>query len=112
MMLTFKNIEDSLETFSDDSNQNIHHWFINFEETVELCSWTDVQKVIYYKRLQGSAKLFLDFECMKNWTKLKKILKEEFASTVNSMHVQKELSRTKKKNNESYLEYTYCMLDR
>lgn len=47
--LSFKNVEDALETFSDDGIQNFGRWLTNSEEAAELCTWTEVQKVIYVK---------------------------------------------------------------
>lgn len=35
--LSFKDVEDALETFSGDEGENIHRWLINIEETAELC---------------------------------------------------------------------------
>ena len=37
---------------------NIRNWLQEFEEMAEFCNWTDVQKIIYAKRLlRGSAKM-------------------------------------------------------
>ena len=101
--LSFKDVEDSLESFSGDGTQNFQRWLTNFEETATLCDWTDVQKVIHAKRiLRESAKLFLSFESKTNsWKKLKKSLAEEFASTVNSKQVHRKLSSVRKKADES-----------
>lgn len=84
-----------------------------FEETAELCEWTEVQKVIYAKRLlKGSAKLFSNFECeAKSWNKLKKALAEEFATTLTSKEVHRQLSTIRKKSDESYQEYIYRALE-
>ena len=96
--LTYKDVEDTLETFSGDGTQNFNRWLKNFEETAELCSWSDVQKVIYAKRLlKGSAKLFVSFECnASSWKKLKKALADEFSTTISSKQVHRELSTVKK----------------
>ena len=40
--LTYKDVEDALKTFSGDGTQNFNRWLKNFEETAELCSWSDV----------------------------------------------------------------------
>lgn len=101
--LSFKDIEDAL-IFSGDKGKNIQRWLINFEETAELCQWTETQKVIYAKRLlRGSAKLFANFECSaKIWKKLRKSLVSEFSKTVNSKRVHEKLSSIKKRSDESY----------
>lgn len=37
LSLTFNDIEDSLQTFSGDSKQNVRKWMEEFEETCEVC---------------------------------------------------------------------------
>lgn len=102
--LSFKDVENALETFSGDGSKNFQRWLTNFEETAVLCGWTDVQRVIYAKRLlRGSAKLFANFECeAKSWSKLRKSLLEEFSTTLNSKEVHRQLNSVKKKQNELY----------
>jgi len=107
--LSFKDVEDLLQTFSGDGKQNIRKWMEEFEETCEVCLWTEAQKIIYAKKLlRGSAKLFVSYEkCATSWKKLKKSLIKKFSKTVNSKSVHKELMRAKKQNDESYHEYMY-----
>jgi len=106
-------VEDSLGTFSGDGTQNMRRWLTLFEETAEMCRWTDAQKVIYAKRqLRGSAKLFANFEChIQTWRDLKNALTEEFGKTMNSRQVHKELSAAKRKSGETYQEYIYRVLE-
>ncbi|EFN62835.1 hypothetical protein EAG_00413, partial [Camponotus floridanus] len=98
-VLTFKDVEDALVTFSGDGTQSVQRWFVLFEETAELCFWTDAQKVVYVKRLlRGSAKLFANFEChARSYRDLKKALIEEFGKALNSRQIHKELSAVTKK---------------
>lgn len=112
-MLTYRDVEDALETYSGDGSKNFERWVTNFEETADMCKWTDTQKVIYAKRLlRGSAKLFVNFECScKTWKELKKSLKAEFATTANSKDVHRQLSLVRKQNDESFQEYIYRVLD-
>ncbi|CAD1470251.1 unnamed protein product, partial [Heterotrigona itama] len=58
-LLTFRDVKESMSVFSE------------FEEMAELCNWTDVQKIIYAKRLlRGSAEMFVNYEnCCKSWIK-------------------------------------------
>lgn len=75
LSLTFKDIKDSLQTFSGDSKKNVRKWMEEFEETCEVCRWTEAQKIIYAKKLlhSGSAKLFVSYKkCATSWKKLKK----------------------------------------
>ena len=96
--LTFRDVEASLEQFSGDDKTSIRRWINDFEEMSTLCEWSDIQKVVYAKRLLcGSAKLFVTYEkCTKTWKKLKSALKEEFSEIVDSHAVHKELSNRKK----------------
>lgn len=111
--LTYKDVEDALETFSGEGTQNFQRWLLNFEETATLCAWSDMQKVIYAKRLlRGATKLFVKFESSSSsWKKLKKSLADEFSMTTNSKEVHRQLSMVKKKFDESYQEYIYRVLE-
>lgn len=65
-LLTFKDVEDSIDTFSGDDGKNIKQWIKDFDETATLCQWNDVQKTIYARRLlRGSARLFVKYEAGK-----------------------------------------------
>lgn len=44
--LTFKDVEDTLETFSGDSGENVRQWINSFEEIADMYEWIEVQKVI------------------------------------------------------------------
>ncbi|KYN12093.1 hypothetical protein ALC57_15747, partial [Trachymyrmex cornetzi] len=53
---TFKDVEESIDTFSGDDGKNVKLWIKEFEELAKLCKWNTVQKTIYAKRLlRGSA---------------------------------------------------------
>ncbi|XP_011883683.1 PREDICTED: uncharacterized protein LOC105570844 [Vollenhovia emeryi] len=113
VVLTYKDVEDALSTFSGDGTQSVTMWFTSFEETADLCGWTDVQKIIYAKRLlRGSAKLFANFECrVQSYRAFRRALAEEFGKTMNSRQVHKELSKVTKKSEETYQEYIYRVLE-
>ncbi|XP_071579164.1 uncharacterized protein [Temnothorax nylanderi] len=108
-----RHVEDALTPFSGDATQDVGIWFTSFEETADLCRWTDVQKIIYAKRLlRGSAKLFVNFECrVQSYGALKKAFIKEFGKTLNSRQVHKELSAVSKKSDETYQEYVYRVLE-
>lgn len=62
-ILTFRDVEESLEIFTGDDKVDITRWIQDFEEIATLCDWVDVQIVVYAKRLlRGSAKLFFNYE--------------------------------------------------
>lgn len=113
IVLTYKDVEDALTPFSGDGTQNVQRWFTAFEETAGLCRWTDVQKIIYAKRLlKGSAKLFVNFEVqVQTYSAFKKALIKEFGKTLNSRQVHKNLSAISKKSDESHQEYVYRVLE-
>lgn len=112
-LLTFRDVEESMETFNGDDKIDVKKWLDDFEEMATLCEWSDIQKVVYAKRLlRGSAKLFVNYEkCTKTWKKLRRALKEEFGTVVDSHAVHRELLRRKKTSNESCQAYTYKMLE-
>ena len=66
-VLTFRDVEECMSTFSGDKNINVQSSLLEFEEMYDLCDWSGVQRVINAKRLlYGSAKLFVDYEkCLK-----------------------------------------------
>lgn len=110
--LTFKDVEDALEMFSADKGENINRWLASFEGTADVCAWSDIQRLMFAKKLlRGSAKLFANFECAaKSWLELKDALVEEFAKTINSKQVHAQLSSVKKRNDETYQAYVYRVL--
>lgn len=112
-LLTFKDVEASLETFDGDSKINVRRWVKDFEEMAVLCDWSDIQKVAYAKRLlRGSAKLFVKYERhMKTWGKLRQALIEEFTDIVDSHAVHQELQRRKRTHDGTYQAYVYKMLE-
>ncbi|XP_055387616.1 uncharacterized protein K02A2.6-like [Condylostylus longicornis] len=70
-------------------------------------------KFIFCKRsLAGAAKLFIDCEAKPlRYNELKDALIKEFQSTITSAEVHAKLRERKKKNEESFREYLYCMVD-
>lgn len=46
LLLTFRDVEESISVFSGQDKMNIHNWLQEFEEIAELCNWSDVQKII------------------------------------------------------------------
>lgn len=104
-LLIFKDVEDSIDTFSGDDGTNIKQWIKDFDETASLCRWNDIQKAIYARRLlRGSAKLFVKHDVReKTWKDMKTALKREFAEKIDDVHLQ--LQRRRKKSDETYHEY-------
>jgi len=109
---TFKDVEESIDTFNGDDGKNVESWIKEFEDLAELYEWNPIQKTIYAKRLlRGSARLFIKADGRKTWRAIKTALKTEFSLKVDSRAVHKELQRRKKKADESYYEYCYKMVE-
>ncbi|XP_023232015.1 uncharacterized protein LOC111631907 [Centruroides sculpturatus] len=112
-MFTFRDVDESLETFSGDDGKNVVKWISNFEDMAEMCNWNGMQKIIYAKRLlRGSARMYVNYEqCTKSWQALKEALCAEFAPKLNSRKNHKQLSMEVKNQNETYQEYMYQMIE-
>ncbi|XP_011685291.1 PREDICTED: uncharacterized protein LOC105448446 [Wasmannia auropunctata] len=110
---TFKDVEESVDTFSGDDGKNVKVWIKEFEDLTKICEWNTMQKTIYARRLlRGSARLFVKSgNHGTSWKTMKGALKTEFAPKVDSRTIHKELQRRKKKTNESYHEYCYKMME-
>ncbi|XP_011690949.1 PREDICTED: uncharacterized protein LOC105451915 [Wasmannia auropunctata] len=112
-VLTFKDVEDAIDKFSGDDGKNINQWIREFEDLVKLCGWSMVHQTIYARRLLvGSARLFVNHEVRgKPWKDIKAALKSEFAPRLDSHAVHMKLQRRKKKQDETYHQYCYKMLE-
>ena len=93
-ILTFKDVEESLNTFSGDDKKNVCHWLREFEEMARVCAWNDVQMVIYARRLlRGSAKMFVNYEeCCHSWSEMSRALRSEFSQVVDAQGPQRVVS--------------------
>ncbi|XP_033363055.1 uncharacterized protein LOC117241190 [Bombus vosnesenskii] len=98
--LSFRDVEDALESFSGNRGENVERWFESFEEVADTCMWS------------GSAKIFASFEChARTWHELKRGLVKEFSRKVNSGQVHQKLEETKMESDEACLAYMYRMLE-
>lgn len=75
-MITIRDVEDSISRFSGDNQVKIERWIDEFEDTSELLQWSDLQKVIYAKKLlTGSARQFMSLQKgITTWKLMKKRL--------------------------------------
>lgn len=112
-VLTFKDVEEALDPFDGKTGQSVKRWVSQFEDTATMCEWTPVQRLLYAKRLmRGSAKSFVSYEgCDMSWVVLKRALLREFSAQLNSHEVHQKLQSRRKKNDETYQEYVYKMLE-
>ena len=100
---TFKDVKESLSTFSGKNKENVCYWLQEFEYMAGFYKWSGAQKVIYGKRLlRGPAKIFVRYEgCCRNWSEMKRALRSEFSQVVDEHKIHKELPRRIKKSNVS-----------
>jgi predicted aspartyl protease len=112
-LMTFKDVEGTLDTFSGDDGRNVQQWLDEFEDTAQLCHWSDMHKALYARKLlRGSAKLYVSYEgCKQSWSALKHALFNEFGPRVDSHTIHRTLQQRKKQTNETYHEYCYKMLE-
>lgn len=97
-LFTFRDVEESFQTFTGDETKNVQRWIEEFEEYSQMLNWNELQKFIYGKRLlKGSAKIFVEFESKaKSWNTFKTTLTKEFDVTKSSALIHKQLTERKK----------------
>lgn len=62
----------------------VEKWIEEFEEVSELLEWTELQKVIYAKKLlRGSAKQYMALQKgIKTWDVMKQRMRREFEAEI------------------------------
>ncbi|XP_033356960.1 uncharacterized protein LOC117237285 [Bombus vosnesenskii] len=111
MLLTFRDVEDSLEKFSGDGLPSVSRWIEDFEEMAKVCGWSDIHMVAFAKKLlTGSAQSVVKRErCTKSWIKLREALKDEFEDTVSDQQIHQELANRMKRPDKSLQQYMNSM---
>jgi hypothetical protein len=109
----FKDIEDSLPTFSGENGDSVKKWIREFEEYSEMLQWTELQQFIYAKKqMKKSAKLFVEKELKpKTYAAFRAGIKKEFMEEKNSAKIHTMLAKERKKESESFRTYIYRMID-
>ena len=104
---SFSDFESFVTPFTGTNSESLETWLDNFEDVASLMNLSDLQKIIYAKKLmQGKAKLFIESEAkVYTYKKLKELLLGEFGDVTNSADVHEMLSRKKMGQNESIDEY-------
>ncbi|XP_043279405.1 uncharacterized protein K02A2.6-like [Venturia canescens] len=110
-LFTIKDVEGSISHFSGDNELQIERWIDEFEDMAMLLQWSDLQKVIYAKRLlKGSAKQYIALKKgLTTWKLVKRRLIKEFETKMNSAWVHAQLSKRKRFSNETPRQYVYAM---
>lgn len=109
--MTYRDVEDSIKTFSGKDAYPVERWISDFEDTAELYEWTELQKVVFAKKsLSGPAKMLIKSEgVIKTWKKLKTILQDKFLDKVSSAQLHEMLIKRKSTKEETVQEYHYAM---
>ena len=98
---SFREIEDSLQTFSGDHNYPVARWIKSIDETKLIYNLNDSECFIYAKRLlRGTAKLFLRSTSCRSWCELKAALLIEFCQYTTATDVHNALRNRKKNANK------------
>lgn len=110
---TLRDIADSVSTFSGTDSLDVRQWIEEFEDNAETVGWNSIQKFIYAKQLlKGAAKLFVRSQAgLKDWNSLRQALISEFGESLSAIEVHKLLRSRRKKDNESYREYLYSLME-
>ena len=108
---TFKDIEETVSEFDGSESFPIERWSADFEDAAVLFQWSDLEKIVFARRLlKGSAQLFIQSESgLVTWKKLKTVLLKEFARKITSTQLHSMLFRRKIKETESVFEYFLVM---
>ncbi|KAH0819188.1 hypothetical protein GEV33_003603 [Tenebrio molitor] len=109
--MSFRDVEDSIRSFSGEDNYQVETWLSDFEEMGRIMSWSGLQKVVFAKKsLSGLAKLFIQSERgLSTWLKLRSALLDEFSQKMNSAELHQTLSKRTMKKEESVQQYLLAM---
>jgi hypothetical protein len=110
-IFNFRDIEESMVCFSGVDGIRVDKWVKEFEQTATIFKFSELQKVLYAKRLlTGAAKMSLRTgEDLNTWTQLKTFLTTEFGVTTNSADVHMKMQQRRKKHDENLVEYLLAM---
>jgi hypothetical protein len=109
--MSFRDVEDSIRSFSGEDNYQVETWLSDFEEMGRIMGWSGLQKVVFAKKsLSGLAKLFIQSERgLSTWLKLRSALLDEFSQKMNSAELHQTLSKRTMKKEESVQQYLLAM---
>lgn len=106
---TFRDVEESLEKYSGEGS--FEDWSRNFEESAQICSWSETEKFIYCKRLlTGAARLCCESsKSVLSYAVLKNVLRQNFQVNISTYNVYKKLETRRKLPAETFMEYAFTM---
>lgn len=94
----FKDVEDSLEKFSGESERDLETWLKAYEDVAKMCKWNDMQKYLFARKLLIGAKkeaIEADSKAI-NYTLLVERLKNEFEDKLTVIEIHERLIKRKK----------------
>lgn len=111
--IAFKDVADALPTYSGENNASVTEWVKEFEVFGDLVKWTKLEKYVYAKKqLRSSAKQYVEKELKpRSYSALKRGLLKEFEKERNSAKTHQLLNKTRKKDNETFRQYIYRMVE-
>ena len=91
-MLSFRDFEDTIRSFSGDNKYPVEKWLSDFEDNSTLFGRTEIQKLLFAKKsLSGLAKLFVQGERdLTSWRKFKSCLLGEFSKKITSAELHQK----------------------
>jgi hypothetical protein len=109
--MSFRDVEDSIRSFSGEDTYQVETWLSDFEEMGRIMGWSGLQKVVFAKKsLSGLAKLFIQSERgLSTWLKLRSALLDEFSQKMNSAELHQTFSKRTMKKEESVQQYLLAM---
>ncbi|XP_053699437.1 uncharacterized protein LOC128746413 [Sabethes cyaneus] len=108
---SFRDVEDSIDTFSAEDGQDIKLWMSQFEAISLTALWNEEQKLIMCrKKLAGTARRFMFTQRdLTSFAKLRNALIKEFAPFVRASDIHRQLAARKRKPIETIRDYIYEM---
>lgn len=109
-VFSFRDIEESLNTFSGDDAYTVNKWIADTERSAQMFKWSDLQQLMYAKRLlKGTAKKFVRTIDADSWDELKEELRDQFDVRLSDAEVHKKLGERKKTSKETLAQYLIAM---
>lgn len=107
----FRDVDDSLEKFTGETELTLEIWLTEFEKVATNCKWNDNQKYLFARKLLGgAAKAAVKGNVNVNsFETLQEKLRKEFPDELSILEIHEKLTGRRKLASESFLEYFYEM---
>ncbi|XP_039952942.1 uncharacterized protein LOC120769807 [Bactrocera tryoni] len=110
---TLRDVEGSISLFNGTDELSIDKWLEEFEDNAVILNWSSLQQFVFARQLlRGAAKLFVRSQTgIRSFSSLKSALRSEFGVRPTSLDIHRTLQNRRKKNNESFREYLYTLIE-